>query len=53
MTEEVKMKKYYVIYKQAGHTNIEHQWFETEAEANEFKENAIAEGCEAVVRVKN
>lgn len=47
------MKKFYVIYKQAGSTIIENQWFKTEAEAQEFLKNAIAEGCEAVMRVKN
>jgi len=47
------MKKFYVIYKQAGSAIIENEWFETETEANEFKKNAIAEGCEAVMRVKS
>jgi len=47
------MKQFYVIYKQAGSRIIENEWFETETEANEFKENAIAEGCQAVVRVKS
>jgi hypothetical protein len=47
------MQKFYVIYKQAGSNIIEHEWFDTLAEAETFKTNAIAEGCEAVVRTKN
>lgn len=47
------MTKYYVIYKQAGKTIIEHEWFWKEEDAKEFLENSIAEGCEAVLRMKN
>ncbi len=47
------MKKFYVIYKRANSRIVEHEWFETMAEAETFKENAIAEGAEAVVRTKN
>ena len=39
-----------VIYK-AG-SIIKHETFETYAEAVQFKNELIAEGCEAVVRVK-
>ena len=46
------MTKFYVIYKQAGSKVIEHQTFDTLAEAETFQTNAIAEGCEAVIRTK-
>lgn len=46
------MKKFYVIYRQANSHIVESEWFETLAEAETFKQNAEAEGAQAVIRTK-